>query len=343
MNNIIVGMGEALWDVLPEGKKIGGAPANFAYHVSQFGFDSRVVSAVGKDELGDEILNVFNEKKLKTQIEQVDYPTGTVQVTLDNEGVPCYEIKEGVAWDNIPFTDELKRLALSTRAVCFGSLAQRNEVSRATINRFLDTMPDIDGQLKIFDINLRQDFYTKEVLRESFRRCNILKINDEELVTISRMFGYPGIDLQDKCWILLAKYNLKMLILTCGINGSYVFTPGVVSFQETPRVPVADTVGAGDSFTAAFCASILNGKPVPEAHKLAVEVSDGHKTLSAEIDVRCKVHSLVCRVIRAARAGICKVVPTLHVGHRHFFRCLFIFGKEIPIVATVAIQMLGRE
>ena len=237
MNNIIVGMGEALWDVLPEGKKIGGAPANFAYHVSQFGFDSRVVSAVGRDELGEEILKVFNEKKLKMQIEQVDYPTGTVQVTLDDEGVPCYEIKEGVAWDNIPFTDELKRLALSTRAVCFGSLAQRNEVSRATINRFLDTMPDIDGQLKIFDINLRQDFYSKEVLRESFHRCNVLKINDEELVTISRMFGYPGIDLQDKCWILLAKYNLKMLILTCGINGSYVFTPGVVSFQETPKVP----------------------------------------------------------------------------------------------------------
>ena len=140
MNNIIVGMGEALWDVLPEGKKIGGAPANFAYHVSQFGFDSRVVSAVGRDELGEEILKVFNEKKLKMQIEQVDYPTGTVQVTLDDEGVPCYEIKEGVAWDNIPFTDELKRLALSTRAVCFGSLAQRNEVSRATINRFLDTI-----------------------------------------------------------------------------------------------------------------------------------------------------------------------------------------------------------
>ena len=199
MNNIIVGMGEALWDVLPEGKKIGGAPANFAYHVSQFGFDSRVVSAVGNDELGDEIMSVFKEKKLNTQIERVDYPTGTVQVTLDAEGVPCYEIKEGVAWDNIPFTDELKRLALNTRAVCFGSLAQRNEASRATINRFLDTMPEIDGQLKIFDINLRQDFYTKEVLRDSFQRCNVLKINDEELVTISRMFGYPGIDLQDRC------------------------------------------------------------------------------------------------------------------------------------------------
>jgi fructokinase len=266
-------MGEALWDVLPEGRKIGGAPANFAYHVSQFGFDSRVVSAVGYDWLGDEILEVFRQKSLKGRIERVDYPTGTVQVTLDDEGVPCYEIKEGVAWDNIPFTDELQRLALSTRAVCFGSLAQRSSVSRATINRFLDTMPDVDGQLKIFDINLRQSFYTKEVLCASFQRCNVLKINDEELVTISRMFGYPGIDLQDKCWILLAKYNLKMLILTCGINGSYVFTPGVVSFQETPKVPVADTVGAGDSFTAAFTAAILRGASVQEAHKLAVEVS----------------------------------------------------------------------
>ena len=273
MNSIIVGMGEALWDVLPEGKKIGGAPANFAYHVSQFGFDSRVVSAVGNDALGDEILEVFKEKQLKHQLQVVNYPTGTVQVTLDSAGIPLYEIKEGVAWDNIPFTDDLKRLALSTRAFCFGSLAQRNEVSRTSINRFLDTMPDGDGQLKIFDINLRQGFYTKEIIRESCQRCNVLKINDEELVAISRMFGYPGIDLQDKCWILLAKYNLKMLILTCGTNGSYVFTPGVVSFQETPRVPVADTVGAGDSFTAAFCASILNGKPVPEAHKLAVEVS----------------------------------------------------------------------
>ena len=121
------------------------------------------------------------------QIERVPYPTGTVQVTLDAVGVPCYEIKEGVAWDNIPFTDELKRLALNTRAVCFGSLAQRSETSRITINRFLDTMPDAEGQLKIFDINLRQGFYTKEILCESMRRCNILKINDEELVTISRI------------------------------------------------------------------------------------------------------------------------------------------------------------
>lgn len=133
-------------------------------------------------------------------------------------------------------------------------------------------MPDEDT-LKIFDINLRQGFYTKEILCNSFRKCNILKINDEELVTVSRMFGYPGIDLQDKCWILLAKYNLKMLILTCGVNGSYVFTPGEVSFVETPKVEVADTVGAGDSFTAAFVSSILMGKTVREAHLRAVKTS----------------------------------------------------------------------
>ena len=273
MNEIIVGMGEALWDCLPEGKKIGGAPANFAYHVSQFGFNSRVVSAVGNDPLGDEILQVLAEKKVNAQIDRVDYPTGTVQVTLDQVGVPQYEIKEGVAWDNIPFTPARRDLALRTRAVCFGSLAQRSAVSRATINRFLDTMPDTGSELKIFDINLRQNFYTQEVLCDSMRRCNVMKINDEELVTISRIFGYPGIDLQDKCWILLAKYNLKMLILTCGTNGSYVFTPGLISFQETPKVKVADTVGAGDSFTATFTAAILKGLSIPEAHKLAVEVS----------------------------------------------------------------------
>ena len=204
MNNIIVGMGEALWDVLPEGKKIGGAPANFAYHVSQFGLDSCVVSAVGEDKLGKEILDNFDEKQLTYQIEQVPYPTGTVQVELDEAGVPCYDIKEGVAWDNIPFTPELEDLARRTRAVCFGSLAQRSIVSRETINRFLDTMPEGEDQWKIFDINLRQGFYPQEILCASMRKCNILKINDEELITLSRMFGWPGIDLEDKCWFLLA-------------------------------------------------------------------------------------------------------------------------------------------
>lgn len=273
MNDLVVGMGEALWDVLPEGKKIGGAPANFAYHVSQFGLPSCVVSAVGDDDLGREIIENFTAKGLKQLIADVPYPTGTVQVEIDQSGVPQYEIKENVAWDNIPYTERLESLAERTTAVCFGSLAQRNVVSRNTINRFLDVVSRNEENLIVFDVNLRQGFYNKEILCNSMKRCNILKINDEELVTVSRMFGYPGIDLQDKCWILLGKYNLKMLILTCGINGSYVFTPGNVSFQPTPKVEVADTVGAGDSFTAAFISSVLKGKSVSEAHSLAVLTS----------------------------------------------------------------------
>ena len=273
MNDIVVGRGEALWDVLPEGKKIGGAPANFAYHVSQFGLNSCVVSAVGNDALGNEIIENFTSKGLNQLIEKVPYPTGTVQVEIDQAGIPQYEIKENVAWDNIPYTANLEVVASRTKAVCFGSLAPRNVVSRNTINRFLDAMPKNDDTLVVFDVNLRQGFYNKEILCNSMTRCNILKINDEELVTVSRMFGYLVIDLPDKCWILLGKYNLKMLILTCGINGSYVFTPGTVSFQPTPRVEVADTVGAGDSFTAAFISSIIKGKSVAEAHSLAVQTS----------------------------------------------------------------------
>ena len=273
MEKLVVGMGEALWDVLPEGKKIGGAPANFAYHVSQFGLPSCVVSAIGDDPLGKEIAENFKAKDLNYILAEVPYPTGTVQVEIDQAGIPQYDIKENVAWDNIPFTEDLEELARNTQAFCFGSLAQRNIVSRDSIQAFLDAMPKEEDVLKVFDVNLRQGFFTKEILVDSMSRCNILKINDEELVMVSRMFGYPGIDLKDKCWLILGKYNLKMLILTCGVNGSYVFTPGNISFLPTPKVEVADTVGAGDSFTAAFIAGILKGLSVTEAHHKAVETS----------------------------------------------------------------------
>ncbi len=271
MKRYIVGLGEALWDVLPDGKKLGGAPANFAYHAAQFGLDTIAISALGEDKLAEETIEALKEHNLNYLMPRVPYPTGTVQVTLTGDGIPTYDIKENVAWDNIPYTDEMMEIAKNARAVCFGSLAQRNVVSRENIHKFLDATPD--DCVKIFDINLRQQFYTKEVIKESLKRCNILKINDEELVLIGRMFGYPGLDIENKCWLILGKYNLDMLVLTCGTNGSYVFTPGQMSFQETPKVEVADTVGAGDSFTGSFCASILNGKPVPEAHKTAVQVS----------------------------------------------------------------------
>jgi fructokinase len=269
----VVGLGEVLWDVLPEGKKLGGAPANFAYHAGQFlGMDNTIaVSALGNDKLADETIDALREHGLNDLLPRVPYPTGTVQVQLDEQGIPTYDIKENVAWDNIPFDDDIAQIARNCRAVCFGSLAQRNVVSRETIQKFLDATPD--DCLKIFDINLRQQFYTQEVIRESLQRCNILKINDEELVLIGRMFGYPGLDIENKCWLILGKYNLDMLVLTCGTNGSYVFTPGQKSFQETPKVKVADTVGAGDSFTGSFVGSILLGKPVAEAHRTAVQVS----------------------------------------------------------------------
>lgn len=271
MNKMVVGIGEALWDVFPGGKKLGGAPANFAFHVSQFGFDALAVSAVGNDPLGDETLAEFDKKGLRYMMPRLDFPTGIVQVTLDKQGVPSYDIKTDVAWDNIPFTGEIKDVARQCHAVCFGSLAQRNDISRQTIRKFLNAMPK--DSLKIFDINLRQNFYSKEILKDSLRICNILKINDEELITLGRIFGYSGLDMENTCWLILGKYNLDMLILTCGINGSYVFTHGVMSFQKTPKVKVADTVGAGDAFTGSFAAAILHGMSVAEAHKLAVDTS----------------------------------------------------------------------
>ena len=283
MKRYIVGLGEALWDVLPEGKKLGGAPANFAYHAGQFGLETIAISALGEDALAEETIEALKEHNLNYLMPRVPYPTGTVQVTLAEGGIPTYEIKEGVAWDNIPYTNEMADIAKSARAVCFGSLAQRNSVSRENIRKFLaDTPGDC---LKICDINLRQQFYSKEVLDDSFKLCNILKINDEELVVVNRMFGYErqrvgerssgiGLDMRQTCEKMVQDYSLKMLVLTCGTNGSYVFTDdGLTSFQDTPKVEVADTVGAGDSFTGSFCACIINGKPVQEAHKTAVAVS----------------------------------------------------------------------
>ena len=275
MNNgdIVVGLGEALWDILPDGKKLGGAPANFAYHCARCGLDSWAVSAIGDDRLGEEIAEQLSEKQVNYIMEVVPYPTGTVQVELSPAGVPTYEIKSGVAWDNLPFTPRIEELAKKTRAVSFGSLAQRSVVTRNSIDAFLDAMPQDNDRFIVFDVNLRQNFYTPECLESSMERCNILKINDEELIAVSRMFGYPGIDLKDKCWLLLGRHNLKVLVLTCGVNGSYVFTPGHVSFLPTPNVEVADTIGAGDSFSAVFVSSLLKGCSVKQAHHNAVYYS----------------------------------------------------------------------
>lgn len=271
MKRLVVGLGEVLWDMLPEGRKIGGAPINFAYHAGQFGIDTMAVSAIGNDKLGEDTIAEMNGKHLNHIFPSVPYPTGSVQVSLDEKGVPAYDIKENVAWDNIPFTNEIESVARSCRAVCFGSLAQRNAVSRNTIRKFIESTPD--GCIRIFDINLRQNFYTSNVIHDSLELCNILKINDEEIMLVSRMFNYDSSNIENVCRTIMEDFSLEMVILTCGTKGSYIFTKDDVSFMPTPKVNVADTVGAGDSFTGSFCAAILRGLPVAEAHKKAVEVS----------------------------------------------------------------------
>lgn len=271
---LVIGMGEALWDVLPEGRKIGGAPANFAFHAGQAGMDARVVSAVGRDALGDETLLTLQQKGLNTDaVARVDFPTGVVQVTLSEGGIPQYDICEGVAWDNIPFTPALDELARNAQAVCWGSLAQRSEVSRNCIYRFLDAMPSEQGRLKVFDINLRQHFYSLDVIEASCQRANVLKINEEELVIVSELLRLGTPQVEQQCRLLMERFSLDMLVLTCGSNGSYIFTPVETSFRVTPLVQVADTVGAGDSFTATLVADLLKGAPVGVAHEHAVQLA----------------------------------------------------------------------
>lgn len=271
MNKAIVGLGEILWDIFPERKVMGGAPANFAHHVSQFGFDGYAVSAIGDDDLGRDILSSLEDKELKYLLEKTSFPTGTVDVTVDRRGVPQYNIHKNVAWDNIPFTEKTEELARRTEAVSFGSLAQRSLVSRKAIKQFLSIMPK--SGLKIFDINLRQNFYTREIIHESLEWANMLKINDEEVLVLADLYGWKGRNEQDICKEILVQYKLDIVILTKGTEGSFVFTRKETSYQPTPRVHVADTVGAGDSFTAAFVVSYLNGDRIIDAHQLAVEVS----------------------------------------------------------------------
>ena len=273
MERYIVGIGDALWDCLPEGRKLGGAPANFAYYMTQFGFDSLAISAVGDDPLGKEIEDTFDRIGLKHSLEVSQYPTGTVAINVDENGIPSYDIKENVAYDYITYTPYLDDVARKCNVACFGSMTQRNPASRSTIRKFLETMPQTEDTYKVFDINLRQNFYDKEIISESLRLCNVFKINDEELVVVKDMFGYDGKSDDEACRMLIAEWGLKFLILTCGVNGSYVFTDNEKSFMMTPVVEVADTVGAGDSFISAFMASVLKGESIRQAHMMAVKVS----------------------------------------------------------------------
>ena len=268
---LIVGLGEVLWDMLPQGRQLGGAPANFAYHVSQLGYQGIIVSAVGNDALGNDIVKELDSHGIASRISIVDAPTGVVNVSVDDKGIPSYEIVENVAWDKIPYSEDLQYLASQAVAVCFGSLAQREVVSRDTIMQFIESLPPTC--LKVFDINLRQRYYTREIIEWSLEHCDVLKLNDDELAIIKEML--EATTLSDDSFVAKLKqlYDLKIVILTCGEKGSSVYYDDEVNFELTPQVEVVDTVGAGDSFTAAFVATLLQGKSVVEAHRQAVATS----------------------------------------------------------------------
>lgn len=265
MKKVIVGIGEILWDMLPSGKSLGGAPANFAYHSAHLGAEAWTVSAIGDDPLGHEILDVLKTKKLHALLAMSSRPTGIVQVELNAGGVPTYNIMENVAWDNIPFTSEMEALAARTDAVCFGSLVQRMN-SRDSVRKFIEATPT--SALKVFDINLRQHYYCQDVIEASLRMSDILKINDEEIRIVADLLSLDGDDEQ-VCRKLIDTYSLRLVILTKGALGSVVVTSDEVFSQPAGKVQVIDTVGAGDSFTAAFVNAYLQGLPITQAQKLA--------------------------------------------------------------------------
>lgn len=266
----IVGLGEILWDIFPSHKALGGAPTNFAFHCQQLGHEAYSVSAIGRDDLGAEIEALLETLPLKTLLQHSDAPTGTVSVVLNEAGSPSYTINEGVAWDNIRFTPELEALALRTDAACFGSLAQRSEVSRQTIRRFLQAMPE--GSMKVFDINLRLSYYNEEIIRSSLELATVLKLNDEEVPLVGKLLGLEG-SMEEVARRLVADYSLEALILTRGGDGCHVYLPQGSVFYPSARIQIADTVGAGDSFTAGFISARLSGKSVLESMALATRVA----------------------------------------------------------------------
>lgn len=270
MKKLIVGLGEILWDVFPSGKVLGGAPANFAYHINQTGHEGYVISSIGKDDLGREIMVQLSKYNLPHIIQHSDYPTGTVQVTLDREGIPSYRITDNVAWDFIEFSPLVEELAKKTSAVCFGTLAQRNDVTRNTFFNFFRSMPT--NSLKIYDVNLRLNYYSKEIIEQSLIVADILKINEDELNVLCDLFNVAG-DETNRCKTLIVLFSLDIVILTKGSEGSNIITEMNSSFLTTPKVKVEDTVGAGDAFTAAFVASYLNGESIETAHRRAVNVA----------------------------------------------------------------------
>jgi len=265
---IAVGLGEVLWDILPRDKKLGGAPTNFAYHANSLGAQGWLISAVGKDALGDEILENVDRLNLNRDFVCVnrDHPTGTVTVELDANGDPDYIIHENVAWDFIPSNDELLKFASTVDVVCFGLLCQRSEVSRTTVREFL--CETRDSCIRIFDVNIRQHYYSKVIIEELLGLSSVLKLNDEELPMVTNLLGLDG-SAYHVLRELLTRFSLKLIVLTKGADGSMLLGNGFKSVIHAEPVDVADTVGAGDVFTASVAMGLLQNRSLREVHEHA--------------------------------------------------------------------------
>lgn len=267
----VIGLGEVLWDDLPDGRRLGGAPANVAFHAGLRGADAGVVSAVGDDEPGNTALKRLRSKHIGVEGVAVldDYPTGVVDVTLDAGGSASYDIRQGVAWDHLPATQAALGLAGAADAICFGTLAQRHESSRKAIHTLLDAAkPDC---LRVYDVNLRAPHFTAQIIRSSVERCDVLKLNSDEIADAAEALECPSVEADFAKFLLDS--GLRMVVVTRGGDGSALYTAEQVSELDPEPVDVVDTVGAGDSFTAAVLMGVLRGDPLREIHRKAAAVA----------------------------------------------------------------------
>ncbi|MCA9175592.1 MAG: hypothetical protein KDB14_14000 [Planctomycetales bacterium] len=270
----VVGLGEILWDVFPDGARFGGAPANFIGNVAGVADESwecQMVGVVGDDDFGRQSLERLRELGVGAEYVVIDsHPTGQVNVDVDERGVASYRFADDAAWDHFAFHEEWRPLAARIDAVCFGSLGQRSSESHAGVLEFLDAIPA--QALRVFDINLRAPHYTSEVIDASLSRANALKLNEEELPVLQELYALEG-DLHDQLHQLLLSFGLRWVALTRGANGSLVLSADEFSVLRGEPVEVVDTVGAGDAFTAALVCSLLSGESLSSAHRAAAALA----------------------------------------------------------------------
>lgn len=258
----VAGIGEILWDRFPDGDRLGGAPANFAFHAGQLGATSRIISRIGRDADGDRLAGLLEERDLSGDYLQRDpvYPTGIVRVEL-NQGQPSYVIESPVAWDYLELTDELKSFASRLDAICFGTLAQRNAASRGTIQEIIRlTSPNT---LRVFDINLRQDFYTREIVEFGLSQASVVKCNDEEVSRLAELCGW-----QRRTEVVVSEifkhYPVQWIAITKGAEGCEIHARDKMVRAVAPTVNCVDAVGAGDAFSAALVMGLLANRPLDE-------------------------------------------------------------------------------